>query len=66
MRTRRGRVLGVARGFISSGKRESPVISDIYIDLLRKAVTFGDNRPPPYFAAGITGRRVRRVGWSSG
>jgi transcriptional antiterminator NusG len=58
IRTHRGRVLEIPGVLSAVGKRESSVISETYIDSLRKAVTFGKIELHPYLATG-TAVRVR-------
>lgn len=57
-RNQRGRALEVAGVLSAVGKRESSVISETYIESLRKAVTLGKVEPHPYLATG-TMVRVR-------
>jgi len=53
LRNQRGRVLEVPGVLSAVGKRESSVISDIYIDSLRQAVGSGKVEPHPYLATGV-------------
>lgn len=52
VRSQRGRALEVPGVLSAVGKRESSVISGIYIDSLRKAINFGKAEPHPYLATG--------------
>jgi transcription antitermination factor NusG len=52
LRSQRGGALEVPGVLSAVGKRESSVIPEIYIDSLRKAVTFGKIEPHPYLATG--------------
>ncbi len=52
LRNQRGRVLEVPGVLSAVGKRESSVISDIYIDSLRQAISSGKVEPHPYLATG--------------
>jgi transcription antitermination factor NusG len=52
LRNQRGRALEVPGVVSVVGKRESSVVSEIYIDSLRKAVAFGKVEPHPYLAPG--------------
>jgi transcription antitermination factor NusG len=52
LRGQRGRALEVPGVLSAVGKRESSVISQTYIDTLRKAVTLGKVEPHPYLATG--------------
>ena len=56
LRGQRGRALGVPGVLSAVGKRESSVISETYIDSLRKAVTLGKVEPHPYLATGASVR----------
>jgi hypothetical protein len=51
-RGQRVRALEVPGVLSAVGRRESSVISDIYIDSLRKAVSLGKAEPHPYLATG--------------
>ncbi len=55
-RSQRVRALGVPGVLSAVGKRESSVISDTYIDSLRKVVTLGKVEPHPYLATGAVVR----------
>lgn len=52
LRGQRVRALEVPGVISAVGKRESSIISDIYIDSLRKIVSLGKAEPHPYLAAG--------------
>ena len=52
LRSHRSRALEVPGVLSAVGKRESSVISDTYIDSLRRAATFGKAAPHPYLATG--------------
>jgi transcription antitermination factor NusG len=52
LRGQRVRALGVPGVFSAVGKRESSIISDNYIDSLRKIVSLGKAEPHPYLAVG--------------
>jgi transcription antitermination factor NusG len=52
LRGQRVRALEVPGVFSAVGKRESSIISDIYIDSLRKIVSLGKAEPYPYLAVG--------------
>ena len=52
LRGQRARALEVPGVFSAVGKRESSIISDIYIDSLRKIVSLGKAEPHPYLAVG--------------
>ena len=52
LRSQRGRALEVPGVLSAVGKRESSVISETYIDSLRKAVISGKVEPHPYLATG--------------
>jgi transcription antitermination factor NusG len=58
LRSQRGRALEVPGVLSAVGKRESSVISETYIDSLRRAVSSGNVEPHPYLATG-TMVRVR-------
>jgi transcription antitermination factor NusG len=52
LRSQRVRALEVPGVLSAVGKRESSVISDTYIDSLRKVVSLGKVEPHPYLATG--------------
>lgn len=52
LRSQRGRALEIPGVLSAVGKRESSIISETYIDSLRKAVNLGKVEPHPYLATG--------------